>query len=1815
MLKEIIMKGSKRSLILLSLLLFTIASFAVPAKPGLKRLLTLTDGTTVTATLVGDEHGHFWKGADGKAYQIVSGTNTFQEVNSQEIIQRAQKKRAIANSRRVKRLAPRKIGNVGTITGDKKGIIILVNFKDKSFTATQSDFNKLANQVNYNSVNYKGSMYDYFYAQSDGQFRLTFDVVGPVTVDKTQSYYGANDNDGNDEHPAEMVIEAIKLADQQVNFADYDWDGDKVVDQVYVVYAGKGEADGGSDDTIWPHEWQLSSAKQYGDGSGAQTLDGVKIDTYACGGEQNGETGATAGIGTMCHEFSHCLGYPDFYDTDYSGGQGMFEWDLMDSGSYNGDGYRPAGYTSYERWVAGWKEPIELVNTQSITNMKALQTTGSDTYIIYNKANNNEYYLLENRQQTGWDTSLPGKGLLILHVDYNSSAWSNNTPNDDPNHQRMTWIPADNKYQYKTYNGSKYYTEAGAANDPFPYGSVNAFGKNTTPAATLYNKNSDNTYYLDSSVENITQNSNGTISFLFRGLSNVEAPTFSPNGGSYDYGTSINVTISCGTSGASIYYTTDGSVPTTSSTLYTNALTFSSYTVLKAIAVKDGELSGVTEATYSFNEPIIVADESLTFSTFVGSSQTLPLEVLTENLTQDVTLTLTDANNVFSLNSNTISKSLNDATIDVTFAPTVVGTYTGSITLSSAGAETVTVQLSATAKEPSSSNPNTTTFKRVTSTDNLEEGMRYIIACGSAGKAAGALGSQILASEDVTVNSDVITITNDVAVFVLEGNQTEGWTFKNESTNEYLYATTTKKLAYSSTENKWTLGNGTAGVIMTYGDYGTMLCNVNSPRFTTYTSTPTASMIQANLYMEYDDGTTPSKQDVTMSFTPTSATATMGESFTAPILTTNPSGLTVTYSSSNTGVATVNSSTGAVTLVAAGTTTITATFAGNDNYNSGSATYTLTVSASSTPGGQTLLYEGVSDYSGNGDSSIELTTASSYLDFDNWTSISKVYPTSNAQSNGGGLKFGTSSAKGSIKTGSINLTGAGTLTFYLKQYGTDTGTMNVTVTGATADVTSFTPQSSWTLCTINLTNGTGNVAIELATSAKRAYVDEITLVSGSGGYTPTKEDVTMSFSPSSVEITQGSTFTTPTLTTDPSGLTVSYSSSNTSVATVNTSTGAVTIVGTGTTTITATFAGNESYNSGSASYTLTVNADTNTPGTENNPYTVAGAIAYINTLGSSTSSTDVYVSGIISKVDSYNSTYKSITYWISDDGTTTTQMEVYSGKGLNSADFSSLNDLHVGDEVTVCGKVKLFNSTPEFYYNNYLVAFNRPQKADVTMSFDPSSVELTLGDTFTAPTLTTDPTDLTVNYESSNTNVATVDISTGDVTIVGVGNATITATFAGNDIYNNGSASYSLTVSAASTPQPVTGSGYYALVTDASTLAAGDKILIAYVNGNECLVLSTTQNTNNRAATDDVTLNNDGTLTPGDAAQVITLEKDGSYYLFNVGSSYLYAASSSKNWLRTEETADDNAKATIVISGGNATITFQGSYTHNLLRYNDNDNLFSCYYSGQKAVQIYREVPLPSITLANNSDNSSIIESNNNKLAIVTLADRTLWKDGAWNTLCLPFEVSTTNAPFNGDDVTAMTLDTSTSGLDGSTLTLNFTAATTIPAGTPFIIKWATPESPAANLVNPVFNGVTISSATNNATVDNVLTFTGIYSPVSIGSTGDNTMLYLGDNNTLYYPSAAMTIGSQRAYFQLLNGITAGEPSSLIKSFVLNFDGDTDGIRSMDNGQWTMDNEAGVWYDLQGRKIGLTPNPSPVGEGRKLPRGIYIHNGRKVVIK
>ena len=498
----------KKVLVTTMMLAMTMAVMAVPAKKGMWKTITLADGSELRATLVGDEHGHFWKAENGQAYSLQNGV--YVAVDAQQVIEKAKARRAKVNARRVQK---REFGHPTTITGNKKAIMILVNFNDVKYQASHTNalFQKIANEENYTEGKFQGSMADYFKAQSRGKFTLDFDVVGPVTVSKNASYYGSNDSQENDMYPEKMVQEAVTLAKNQISdWTPYDWDNDGYVDQVYVVYAGKGEADGGAENTIWPHAWELGS-------SSVTVGTNLKVNSYACGPELDGQTGDITGIGTMCHEYSHCLGYPDFYDIDYSGGQGMGEWDLMDAGSYNGDSYQPAGYTSYERWFAGWETPVVLgAEDLNVTDMKSLQN-GGEFYIIYNDKNANEYYLLENRQFEGWDASLPASGLLIIHCDYNASVWEQNGPNDDPAHQRMTVVPADGAYTYEVWQGNKYYDAA----EPFPYNNVTAFNKNfktkdtqAKKAAQFFTKTSNGTYWMNGSVENISQ-SNGLVSFDF----------------------------------------------------------------------------------------------------------------------------------------------------------------------------------------------------------------------------------------------------------------------------------------------------------------------------------------------------------------------------------------------------------------------------------------------------------------------------------------------------------------------------------------------------------------------------------------------------------------------------------------------------------------------------------------------------------------------------------------------------------------------------------------------------------------------------------------------------------------------------------------------------------------------------------------------------------------------------------------------------------------------------------------------------------------------------------------------------------------------------------------------------------------------------------------------------------------------------------------------------------------------------------------------------------------------------------------------------
>ncbi len=500
------MNISKNSLRLLTAgtLIITAASAAL-AKPALResRVVTQPDGTSLTIRLVGDEHAHLYLTEDGcpivfdkelgYVYASVNadGTNVATRVTAHNAGARTAAEVAVClplDSEAVseilltkasKRMALREASettrrNKGyglcetsfPSTGEQKGLVILVQYQDVEFgsknrtntnynaysdseNAVLDYWNDMLNKEGFDGFGAVGSCHDWFRdnstdAAGNPQFKPTFDVFGPVTLPHEMAHYGGNDFRGNDIAPYEMVIDACHLLDDQIDFSEYDRDGDGKVDNVYIFYAGLGEADYGGDDTVWPHSWDLRYAQA------AFTLDGVTIDHYACSNETDNSYGRPDGIGTFVHEFSHVMGLPDLYTTTYNDAYTPGNFSVLDSGPYNNQGRTPPNYSAYERYALGWMEPEPFPYTGEFT-LEPLASTNFSHIVTTKK--DTEYFLLENRQQNGWDSHIPGHGMLIWHVDYVKSVFDSNTVNNRKNHQYVDLIEANEKQQSYYANG------------------------------------------------------------------------------------------------------------------------------------------------------------------------------------------------------------------------------------------------------------------------------------------------------------------------------------------------------------------------------------------------------------------------------------------------------------------------------------------------------------------------------------------------------------------------------------------------------------------------------------------------------------------------------------------------------------------------------------------------------------------------------------------------------------------------------------------------------------------------------------------------------------------------------------------------------------------------------------------------------------------------------------------------------------------------------------------------------------------------------------------------------------------------------------------------------------------------------------------------------------------------------------------------------------------------------------------------------------------------------------------------------------------
>ena len=503
--------------ILFIAIITVVMTYAVPAKRSYFKAL-MSDNTYEYIVFCGDENGSYYLTSDG--FIAIPSPNSDYYIKTD---QRPEDKR-------VDSVNPNKRG-IGAIEtapivsmGSPKIPVILVNFSDLKLSVAADDeainkyydlyCNGTKDGILYTGAGSSGSVRDYFVQQSDSAFQPEFKIIGPVTLSQNMAYYGRNSSAGSkDVNFKQFCNESLNLAMQiDDEFSTkFDNDHNGTIDLAFFIFAGLPESDKGvTEDAIWPKE--LISPT---------TVNGITISVTACCSELSTSSNGSvpAGIGTMCHEVSHSLGLPDQYDTNYRA-LGMSYWSLMDSGNYCNNGKTPCGYTSYERDFLGWRN-LEILHESTTVRLKPLEQGGKG-YKIVNEKNNDEYYILENRQPVGWDNGLVklGHGMLAMHVDYLKSSWTTNRVNSDANHQRLSFIPANNSY-IGPYTATSASQLLNALNGQlYPGTSQNTELSNTsTPAAEVFNG-----LYMNKPICDITEWPNGDITFKYMPKGQLSAP-------------------------------------------------------------------------------------------------------------------------------------------------------------------------------------------------------------------------------------------------------------------------------------------------------------------------------------------------------------------------------------------------------------------------------------------------------------------------------------------------------------------------------------------------------------------------------------------------------------------------------------------------------------------------------------------------------------------------------------------------------------------------------------------------------------------------------------------------------------------------------------------------------------------------------------------------------------------------------------------------------------------------------------------------------------------------------------------------------------------------------------------------------------------------------------------------------------------------------------------------------------------------------------------------------------------------------------------
>ena len=536
----------------------TITTWAAKAQ-SIPVLVKQADGTTITVILQGDEHINWYIALDGTLLVQGSDNNyyvgrvannghltatkqlahepAFRSQTERSLIQKQDKERfysyvrsVAAQSENAYKESPMTRISIGASsdgvayfphTGSPKALVILAEFADTLFTIqnTKQVFtNYLMNEGHFTetaygqNMNYKG-VRGYFKDCSYGQFTPAFDVVGPVKLPKPQTYYGV----GND-NITDLMTDACNAVDNEVDFSQYDANGDGLVDLVYIIYAGHSANYRGNASTdIWPKSGTTILSK---------TFDGKSIRRYGVSNELAGrenkkkEKETINGIGLFCHEFSHTLGLPDIYayktNAEDQNDQGMELWDLMDGGTEVQGGRVPSPYLAWEREAMGWMSIDTLTTDCHIANLKTIDN-GGKAYKILNPSASNEYIVLQSIQKGGWyqgwgNGSYP-KGLLVYRISY---AFNKVNVFDFPNNvkgkPRVIVVPADGKVLSAQNAGGSWDTYITQHNeDLYPYNGVDSI-----KGFKMFNEAT-----LDRSIFNIVETDganteNRYVSFDFR---------------------------------------------------------------------------------------------------------------------------------------------------------------------------------------------------------------------------------------------------------------------------------------------------------------------------------------------------------------------------------------------------------------------------------------------------------------------------------------------------------------------------------------------------------------------------------------------------------------------------------------------------------------------------------------------------------------------------------------------------------------------------------------------------------------------------------------------------------------------------------------------------------------------------------------------------------------------------------------------------------------------------------------------------------------------------------------------------------------------------------------------------------------------------------------------------------------------------------------------------------------------------------------------------------------------------------------------------